>query len=197
MSDDAFGTLMSSTDPALIVVTTVAEDERSGCVVGFHAQSSIDPEHYCVWLSKANHTYRVALRAQHFAVHFLTSEDLEIAERFGTVSGDDTDKFAGLDVDHDEHGVPLLRACPNRMSLERIAMLDDGSDHVCLTTRVTSAETGGASCPCASRVPSTSTQDTRATNARSGRDGRDVSIRVPQAGVEPATFRLGGGCSIR
>ena len=29
------------------------------------------------------------------------------------------------------------------MSLERIAVLDDGSDHVCLTTRVTSAHTGG------------------------------------------------------
>jgi hypothetical protein len=36
----------------------------------------------------------------------------------------------------DEHGVPDLTACPNRISLERLAVLDDGSDHVCLTTRV-------------------------------------------------------------
>jgi len=144
MSNDAFDRLMASTDPPLIVVTTVAEDERAGCLVGFHAQSSIDPQHYCVWLSKANHTYRVALRAKHFAVHFLTAADLPIAQRFGTLSGEDTDKFAGLDVDVDEHGVPLLTACPNRISLERIAMLDDGSDHVCLTTRVSSAETDGA-----------------------------------------------------
>ena len=42
----------------------------------------------------------------------------------------------------DEHGVPLLEACPSRISLERIAMLDDGGDHVCLTTRVSSAHTG-------------------------------------------------------
>ena len=141
MSDDAFGRLMASADPPLIVLTTAAEDEQAGCLVGFHAQSSIDPQHYCVWLSKANHTYRVALRAKHFAVHFLTTEDLEIAERFGTISGEGTDKFAGIDVDLDEYGVPLLRACPNRMSLERIAVLDDGSDHVCLTTRVSAAET--------------------------------------------------------
>jgi len=143
VSDDAFGSLMASTDPPLIVVTTRAEDERAGCVVGFHTQSSITPEHYCVWLSKANHTYRVALRASHFAVHFLTADDLALAEHFGTVSGDDTDKFAGVDVEDDPHGVPLLNACPNRMSLERLAMLDDGSDHVCLTTRVTSASTAG------------------------------------------------------
>ncbi len=143
MSDDAFGTLVASADPPLIVVTTSAEGEQAGCLVGFHAQSSISPQHYCVWLSKANHTYRVSLRAAHFAVHFLTTQDLDLAERFGTVSGEETDKFAGLDVDVDEHGVPLLRAAPNRMRLERIAVLDDGSDHVCLTTRVVSAETAG------------------------------------------------------
>jgi flavin reductase (DIM6/NTAB) family NADH-FMN oxidoreductase RutF len=143
MADDAFGTLMASADPPLIVLTTAAEDELAGCLVGFHVQSSITPEHYCVWLSKANHTYRVGLRAAHFAVHFLTAGDLPLAEQFGTVSGENTDKFSGVDIELDQHGVPLLRACPNRMSLERITMLDDGSDHVCLTTRVSSASTGG------------------------------------------------------
>jgi flavin reductase (DIM6/NTAB) family NADH-FMN oxidoreductase RutF len=139
VSDDAFGTLMASADPPLIVLTTAAEDEQAGCLVGFHAQSSIAPQHYCVWLSKANHTYRVGLRAAHFAVHFLTADDFAIAERFGTLSGEDANKFEGFDVDLDPHGVPDLKACPNRMSLERIAVLDDGSDHVCLTTRVRAA----------------------------------------------------------
>src|SRR3954465_4838252 len=102
---------MASLDPPLVVVTTVAEDERAGCLVGFHAQSSIDPERYCVWLSKANHTYRVGLRASRFAIPFLPDADHDVAERFGTVSGEDTDKFAGLDVELDRYGVPLLRAC--------------------------------------------------------------------------------------
>jgi len=144
MSDDTLSTLMASVDPPLIVLTTTAEDERAGCVVGFHAQASIEPEQYCVWMSKANHTYRVGLRATHFAVHFLTTEDLDLAERFGTVSGEDTDKFAGVDFELDEFGVPLLTACPNRITLERIALLDDGGDHVCLTARVTSAENKGS-----------------------------------------------------
>jgi flavin reductase (DIM6/NTAB) family NADH-FMN oxidoreductase RutF len=139
----AFDSLMSSIDPPLVVVTTTAAGERAGCLVGFHAQSSITPQHYCVWLSKANHTYRVGLRAAHFGVHFLTTEDLSLAERFGTVSGEDTDKFAGLDIEVDSNDVPLIQSCPNRLSLERIALLDDGSDHVCLTTRVSSAHTTG------------------------------------------------------
>jgi flavin reductase (DIM6/NTAB) family NADH-FMN oxidoreductase RutF len=142
MIDDAFGTLMAWVDPPLIVLTTAVGNDRAGCLVGFHAQSSITPQHYCVWLSKANQTYRVGLRAAHFAVHFLTTDDSSIAERFGTLSGEDRDKFAGFDVDLDPHGVPLLKACPNLMSLERIAVLDDDRDHVCLTTRVRSARSG-------------------------------------------------------
>ena len=43
--------------------------------------------------------------------------------------------------------MPLLRACPNRLLLERIAVLDDGSDHVCLTTRVCSASSSGSFVP--------------------------------------------------
>jgi flavin reductase (DIM6/NTAB) family NADH-FMN oxidoreductase RutF len=143
VSDDPFDVLAASTDPALVVVTTVAEGERAGCLVGFHAQASIEPQRYCVWLSKANHTYRVAIRASHLALHFLTADDLAVAERFGTQTGEDTDKFSGVEVETGEHGVPLLGACPNRMVLERIAMLDDGGDHVCVTTRVLSVATGG------------------------------------------------------
>lgn len=139
MADDSFHALMASLDPPLVVVTTAAAGERAGCLVGFHAQSSIGPEGYSIWLSKANHTYRVGLRAERFAVHFLTADDLPLAKRFGGLTGEDTDKFAGLDVEEDAHGVPLLAACPHRISLERVALLDDGGDHVCLTTRVVSA----------------------------------------------------------
>src|SRR4051812_29232243 len=138
---------MPPTDPPLIVLTTAVENEKAGCLVGFHAQSSITPQDYCVWLSKANHTYRVGLRAKHFAIHFLTEDDLALAERFGTLSGEDTDKFADLDVELDEHGVPILIACPHRLRVERLAVLDDGGDHVCLATRVTSASTGGGFAP--------------------------------------------------
>ena len=143
MSDKAFETLMAVADPPLIVLTTAVENERAGCLVGFHAQSSMTPQHYCVWLSKANHTYRAGLRASHFALHFLAENDLDLAERFGTLCGQDIDKFDGLSIDVDPNGVPLLNACPNRILLERVAVLDDGGDHVCFTTEVTSARAAG------------------------------------------------------
>ncbi|QFG69268.1 flavin reductase family protein [Ornithinimicrobium pratense] len=147
MGEEAFDTLMGAADPAVVVVTTASEGVRAGCLVGYHAQSSMSPQQYCLWLSKANHTYRVALRADHFAVHFLTQQDLALAERFGARTGLETDKFAGLGVDIDEHGVPLIRQCPHRFLLERLTLLDDGGDHVCLTGRVRSAASEGGLAP--------------------------------------------------
>lgn len=147
MNEEVFDDLMSSTDSALIVVTTAAENEQAGCLVGFHSQSSMSPAQYGFWLSKANHTYRVSLRSKHFAVHFLTTDDLAMAQRFGARSGEEVDKFRGLDVITTEQGVPLLTAVPNRIVVESITMLDDGGDHVSITARVISTETTGPFVP--------------------------------------------------
>ena len=96
MTDDHFGAIASSLDAALVVVTAAEGQQRAGCLVGFHSQSSMEPLRYCVWLSKANYTYRVALRSTHLAIHFLTAADRGLAEWFGTRTGDSVDKFAGL-----------------------------------------------------------------------------------------------------
>ena len=147
MSTDAFTTIMASLDARLVVVTAAVDGERAGCLVGFHAQSSIDPERYCVWLSKANHTYRVAVRSTHLGVHFLTTADLPLASRFGTLTGDDTDKFAGLSVTDGPHQVPVLDDCPNWLVARRIALLDEGGDHVCVVTEPVTTHTDGRFAP--------------------------------------------------
>jgi flavin reductase (DIM6/NTAB) family NADH-FMN oxidoreductase RutF len=133
---DAFAELIGSLDPALVVVTTALDGERAGCLVGFHAQSSIEPARYCIWLSKANHTYRVAQRSAHLAVHLLADGDADLAKQFGTRSGDEVDKFAELAVDEGDAGVPLLQRCPRRLLLRRVALLDEGGDHVCISCEV-------------------------------------------------------------
>jgi flavin reductase (DIM6/NTAB) family NADH-FMN oxidoreductase RutF len=143
MATENLSSIVTSLDPAMIIVTTAVGDERAGCLVGFHTQSSLDPERYCVWLSKANHTYRVALRATHLGVHFLTQEDLELAERFGTRTGDHGDKFDGLAVATSVGGVPVLTQCPHRWIGKRAAILDEGGDHVCISARVVESVTSG------------------------------------------------------
>jgi flavin reductase (DIM6/NTAB) family NADH-FMN oxidoreductase RutF len=148
MNADAFDVIMASLDSPLIVVTAgtdseAPEGERAGCLVGFHSQSSVGPERFSVWLSKANHTYRVALRSTHLGVHFLTQDDLQLAEHFGTQTGDDLDKFAQLETEDGPGGVPMLLGCPNRIAVRRTSLLDEGGDHVCISTEPVAA-VGGA-----------------------------------------------------
>src|SRR3954447_16775799 len=127
----------------MAIVTAASGDERAGCLIGFHAQCSIEPERYAVWLSKANHTYRVALHAQALAVHFVDEADLELARLFGTTSGDDADKFERCTWEADSTGVPLLTNCPNRFVARKVPLLDEGSDHVCVVVEPTRSWTAG------------------------------------------------------
>ncbi|HWJ97937.1 MAG TPA: flavin reductase [Acidimicrobiales bacterium] len=133
MGTDPFDQLMTSANPAMVVVTAAAGDERAGCLVGFHAQSSMDPHGYAVLLSKANHTFDVAVRATHLAVHFLTDADHEAARTFGTLTGDRVDKFARVPWRRGPHGVPVLTACDHGLIGRKVSLLDDGGDHVVVT----------------------------------------------------------------
>lgn len=139
---DSANTLFRSINPPLIVVTTASGGQTAGCVAGFHTQCSIDPVRYAVWLSKANHTYRVVLFATHVAVHFLDATDHGIAELFGGSSGDDVDKFADIAWSAGPGAVPLLDACPNRIVLRRTTVWDDGGDHVCVIGEPVDASVG-------------------------------------------------------
>jgi flavin reductase (DIM6/NTAB) family NADH-FMN oxidoreductase RutF len=140
----AFSDLMASLDAPLVVVTTGGGDlERAGCLVGFHGQSSMDPARYAVWLSKANHTYRVALHSPHLAIHFLTTSDLALAEHFGSLTGDDVDKFADRPIGLGPGGVPILTECPHRLVARRLTVLDEGGDHVCVVTEPLESHSSG------------------------------------------------------
>ena len=132
--DDGADRIAASLDAPLVVVTVAARGRRDGCLVGFHTQSSIEPFHYAVWLSKANLTYDLALFSDRLAVHFLTAADEDLAALFGTTSGDETDKLARCDTETGPDGLPLLARCPNRMVVRRVATFEAGGDHVCFVT---------------------------------------------------------------
>ena len=127
----SFDDLVGAMDGALVVVTTAVDDQLGGCLVGFHSQCSIEPPRYALWLSRANHTYRLALFAEHLAIHVLGAGDASVARHWGTASDDETDKFADVGWSAGPGGVPLLDACPARVVAHKRTVIDDGSDHVC------------------------------------------------------------------
>ncbi|MDN5747897.1 MAG: flavin reductase family protein [Pseudonocardia sp.] len=104
---EPFQNAVSRIDYPMAIVTAAAGDERSGCLVGFHTQCSIDPARFLVCISRRNHTFAVAARSEHLAVHFLDRSDYPLSLLFGEQSGDTVDKFARCSW-RAELGVPVL-----------------------------------------------------------------------------------------
>jgi flavin reductase (DIM6/NTAB) family NADH-FMN oxidoreductase RutF len=138
-----FDAFLAPLDPPLLIVTTAAGGERSGCIVGFHAQCSIGPSRYALWLSKTNHTYGFVPRAVRWAAHVVTAEDRGLAELFGGQTGDEIDKFARCAWTEGPGGVPLLDDLPRRIVGRRLAIDDHGGDHVCVTISVDRVDVPG------------------------------------------------------
>ena len=82
----------------LVIVTATDGHRTAGCVVGFHTQVSIDPLRFAVCIAHVNHTATVAADAEALSVHYLESHQRDLAVRFGSETGDDTDKFRGVPV---------------------------------------------------------------------------------------------------
>lgn len=111
---DEFERFVAGIDYPLFVVTTCAEDdgERSGCLVGFATQCSIDPPRFLIGLSETNHTFGVAQRSSYLAVHLIGRDQIELAELFGGETGDEVDKFERVSWHDGPHGVPLVDDLP-------------------------------------------------------------------------------------
>jgi flavin reductase (DIM6/NTAB) family NADH-FMN oxidoreductase RutF len=138
----AFDELIARADPAMVIVTTVAGGERSGCLVGFHSQCSIDPPRYAVWISRANHTFAVAAHARVFGVHFVPRERLDLAGLFGGETGDEVDKLGRCDWEEGPDGVPLLEGCPDRFVGELVEWVEADADHACVVLGPVDAAAG-------------------------------------------------------
>jgi flavin reductase (DIM6/NTAB) family NADH-FMN oxidoreductase RutF len=128
-SPDAFDRLVAQLDYPMAIVTAASGDERSGCLVGFHTQCSLEPPRYWVCISKANHTFGIAEGADCFAVHFPTPEDRALAQLFGEETGDDVDKFARCSWSDGPGGAPVLDDV-DRWFVGRVLARFDGGDHV-------------------------------------------------------------------
>ncbi|WP_327280461.1 flavin reductase family protein [Streptomyces sp. NBC_01205] len=116
-------------DGPVYVVTAEAGGERSGCLVGFASQCSIHPPRFMVWLSALNHTYGVARRASHLAVHVLRRDQQDVAALFGGETGDRVDKFEQVAWRRSTDGSPVLdEACA--WFVGRIERTVRGGDHL-------------------------------------------------------------------
>ena len=127
--DEAFSDLVGELDYPMMVVTAAEGEQRAGCLVGFATQCSIDPPRFAVWISRKNHTFRIADKADVLAVHFLSAADRALAELFGGTTGDDVDKFSRCRWRAGPGGVPVLEDCERWFAGEVVEQFPT-EDHV-------------------------------------------------------------------
>ncbi|MBV9196694.1 MAG: flavin reductase [Solirubrobacterales bacterium] len=126
--ETSFDELVSQLDYSMLIITAAAGGERSGCLIGFATQVSIDPPRFLACLSVKNRTYRVARSAEVLVVHFVTGHDGELAELFGGETGDEMDKFERCAWHPSAAGTPVLERLQNWFA-GRIVGRHDFGDH--------------------------------------------------------------------
>lgn len=143
VSSEEFGDFVAELDYPLFVVTTQHAGQRSGCLVGFATQVSIDPPRMLVCISDKNHTYPLALQADLVAVHVLSPGQHELAELFGEETGDRTDKFAHCSWHPGPGDVPVVDGAARHM-VGRILQRVPFGDHLGLLLEPVETSVGDA-----------------------------------------------------
>lgn len=111
-------------------VTIVTTCDDAGKDVGLTANSfnsvSLDPPMVLWSLAKTSMNLLAFTQSTHFAVHILASDQEALSTRFANRG---VDKFAGLNLERGEAGIPLLTGCGARFEC-RSAFQYEGGDHV-------------------------------------------------------------------
>lgn len=109
-----------------IVTTTAADGRRIGLTVNSFNSVSLDPPLILWGLAKKSANLQHFLAAERFAVHILSADQAELAQRFARPV---EDRFSGLPL-HDRDDVPLLEDCAAVLVCETEQTVDAGDHHV-------------------------------------------------------------------
>ncbi|MGB0694119.1 MAG: flavin reductase family protein [Rhodospirillaceae bacterium] len=120
-------------------VTVVTARQEDGVPVGVTVSAfcslSLDPPQVIYCLDNRN-TNLDAYLSGGANVHILASDQSELSNRFATPM---EDRFAGLEMDEDRNGAPVLPGCLVRIG-GTVAKVVDGGDHQIVILRIEDAE---------------------------------------------------------
>ncbi|ACR79784.1 flavin reductase family protein [Kosmotoga olearia] len=101
---DALGKLYNSTT----IVTMNAGGKMNGIAVAWITRVSINPPMIAISIGKARYSHKLLNETDKFGVCIMEKSAKEIVVLFGTKSGRNCDKFAGIDYSLSKNDVPIL-----------------------------------------------------------------------------------------
>ncbi|MGG2396621.1 p-hydroxyphenylacetate 3-hydroxylase reductase component [Pseudomonas sp. SH1-B] len=114
------------------VMTAAVDGRRVGVTANSFNSVSLQPALILWSIDKRSSSYAVFNDAGHFAVNILAAEQIELSNRFAH-PGDD--RFAAIEVETGQAGMPLLPGCAARLQCRLVQQID-GGDHWILIGQV-------------------------------------------------------------
>jgi 4-nitrophenol 2-monooxygenase / 4-nitrocatechol 4-monooxygenase, reductase component len=138
---DAFREAVGHFTTGVAVVTTTCDGVRFGVTASAVSSLSLEPPMLLVCLNRRLATRDALVATRHFAVNILAEDQAALALRFARPAAD---RFAGVAVEFDEHGVPLLLDALARLKCTVVQPVD-AATHTVFLAEVRSAWAAGGS----------------------------------------------------
>ena len=117
------------------VVTAMDGGTPRGLAVNAFSSISLDPATVMVCVQRTSSTHDCLFLAEHLAINILSTDQLDVVQRFATKSDD---KFAGLDWEPGPFGSPLIARSSAQMEVQIRERLQ-ASTHTVFICRVVHA----------------------------------------------------------
>jgi len=121
------------------VITTQVGEKINGMTAAWVSQVSLKPLLVMVSIAPPRYTHTLIKESGHFAINVLTTDQVELAKRFGYKSGRNLDKFAGLSTLAAGSGAPILPQAYAYLDLKLVHTFTAG-DHTLFVGEVLEAK---------------------------------------------------------
>ena len=121
------------------VVTTRAGEKINGMTAAWVSQVYLNPLLIMVSIAPPRYTHSLIQESGIFVINVLTSDQVELAKRFGYKSGRKIDKFAGLETLTAGSGAPILPQAYAYLDL-KLAHTFTAGDHTLFVGEVLDAK---------------------------------------------------------
>ena len=139
VAPDEFREALSRWASGVTIITASGPDGPTGITASSFASLSLDPPLILVCVGSGSGAHDALCGADAFAVHLLARGQVDLSNTFASQG---IDKFAEVDYELGDEGVPLLGIGSARLICARHDAVPAG-DHTILIGRVVSAELGG------------------------------------------------------
>ncbi|MDH3717506.1 MAG: flavin reductase family protein [Planctomycetota bacterium] len=128
LETDAFSQVFRLTNREIWIVTAADGDRRGGLTATWVSQASLDPLRPMVVVAIApiHQTAQLIQAGGGFGLHLIRRDQVDLACRFGLVSGRQQDKFSGLALTTAATGAPILQDCLAWLDCQVLTRLEVG-----------------------------------------------------------------------